>query len=105
MELSRERLERLSKALAAESEGFDATGFDAALVAARDTHAAATAASYSVGGESSQFLACGLLTHRCFETDPFFEQIRCDGPRLVPPPGTGLGCDELLEKLPWKALT
>jgi len=67
--------------------------------------AAATAASHAQGGESEEFLTCGLLTHRCFENDPFFEQIRCDGPRLVPPPGTGLGFDDLLEKLPWKVLT
>ncbi len=47
----------------------------------------------------------GLLTHRCFEPDPFFEQLGTDGPRLVPPPGTGLGFDELLESLPWKRLS
>lgn len=48
---------------------------------------------------------CGLLTHRCFETDPFFEQLSTDGPRLLPPPGRGLGFDDLLESLPWKRLT
>lgn len=47
---------------------------------------------------------CGLLTHECFEPDPFFEQLQSDGPRLVPPAGTGLGFDELLEGLPWKPL-
>ncbi len=49
-------------------------------------------------------LACGLLTHRCFENDEFFERIRCEGPRLLPVEGTGLGFDDLLEKLPWKRL-
>ncbi|MEX2579463.1 MAG: hypothetical protein WD342_10430 [Verrucomicrobiales bacterium] len=47
---------------------------------------------------------CGLLTHRCFEPDPFFDRIRTQGPRLLPPPGTGLGFDDLLDKLPWKRL-
>ncbi len=50
-------------------------------------------------------LTCGLLTHRCFEDDEFIEQIRCDGPRLLPVEGTGLGFDDLLEKLPWKCLS
>lgn len=48
---------------------------------------------------------CGLLTHDCFEPDPFFETIAVEGPRLVPPDGTGLGFDDLLEKLPWKRLS
>jgi len=48
---------------------------------------------------------CGLLTHRCFEPDPFFERIRSQGPHLQPPEGAGLGFDDLLEKLPWKRLT
>lgn len=47
----------------------------------------------------------GLLTHRCFEKDAFFERIRCEGPRLVAPGGCGLGFDDLLERLPWKRLT
>ena len=48
---------------------------------------------------------CGLLTHHCFASDAFSEQIETRGPRLIPPEGTGLGFDELLEKLPWKRLT
>ena len=51
-----------------------------------------------------QLGACGLLTHGCFEPDPFFEQLECEGSRLVPPHGTGLGFDDLLEALPWKPL-
>ncbi|MAS91913.1 MAG: hypothetical protein CMO55_01855 [Verrucomicrobiales bacterium] len=49
-------------------------------------------------------LACGLLTHRCFESDPFFDRIDCDGCRLLPVGGTGLGFDDLLDSLPWKHL-
>lgn len=55
--------------------------------------------------EGARLSECGLLTHRCFETDSFFEQLSTEGPRLVPPPGTGLGFDELLATLPWKRLT
>lgn len=55
--------------------------------------------------EGDRISECGLLTHRCFEPDPFFEQLGTDGPRLLPPAGTGLGFDELLESLPWKRLT
>lgn len=54
--------------------------------------------------EGNRFLGAGLLTHRCFETDEFFDQIQTDGPRLLSPGGTGLGFDELLEALPWKPL-
>lgn len=48
---------------------------------------------------------CGLITHHLFETDPFFERLSIQGSRLVPPGGTGLGFDDLLESLPWKPLT
>lgn len=47
---------------------------------------------------------CGLLTHTLFERDPFLERMRIDGTRLVPPGGTGVGFDDLLEDLPWKKL-
>lgn len=52
----------------------------------------------------SQLGDCGLLTQDAFEADPFFERLKADGPVLVPPPGTGLGFDDLLEDLPWKPL-
>lgn len=67
--------------------------------------AAAFASSAWESEERPPMLPCGLLTHRCFENDPFFERLRCDGPRLLPPGGTGLGFDDLLESLPWKRLT
>jgi O-succinylbenzoate synthase len=47
---------------------------------------------------------CGLMTHVLFDADPFIEAIRVDGARLLPPAGTGVGFDELLQHLPWKAL-
>lgn len=47
---------------------------------------------------------CGLVTHVLYEPDAFIERIRMDGARLVPPEGTGIGFDDLLERLPWKKL-
>lgn len=67
--------------------------------------AAAFASIVSADGSNGQLLPCGLLTHRCFENDAFFERLRCEGPRLLSPGGTGLGYDDLLGKLPWKRLT
>ncbi len=67
--------------------------------------AAAEASRLLAGAEGGRLLTCGLMTHRCFEPDPFFEQIRSEGPRLLAPGGTGLGFDDLLEGLPWTPLT
>ena len=47
----------------------------------------------------------GLFTHVLYESNEFIDAIRADGARLLPPPGTGIGFDELLERLPWKGLT
>jgi o-succinylbenzoate synthase len=46
----------------------------------------------------------GLFTHVLYEPDAFIEAIRADGARLLPPEGTGIGFDHLLEDLPWKRL-
>jgi O-succinylbenzoate synthase len=49
--------------------------------------------------------ACGLCTHTLFESDDFIDRVQLDDAnRLVPPEGTGLGFDDLLEKLAWKKL-
>ncbi|HEX7707285.1 MAG TPA: enolase C-terminal domain-like protein [Thermoanaerobaculia bacterium] len=47
---------------------------------------------------------CGLMTHVLFEPDAFIERITCDGAKLLPPGGTGVGFDDLLEALPWTRL-
>ena len=47
---------------------------------------------------------CGLMTHVLYEPDAFFGRIERDGARLLPPRGTGLGFDDLLERLPWKSI-
>lgn len=46
----------------------------------------------------------GLLTHRLFEPDAFAERLAAAGPDWTAPGGTGLGFDDLLEKLPWVSL-
>jgi O-succinylbenzoate synthase len=48
---------------------------------------------------------CGLMTHVLYEPDAFIDRIERDGARLLPPRGTGIGFDDLLEGLPWKTLT
>jgi O-succinylbenzoate synthase len=47
---------------------------------------------------------CGLQTHELFEADEFSERLGPARPRFSSPGGTGLGFDDLLEKLPWKLL-
>jgi len=61
--------------------------------------AAAEAANYA--GEVDE---CGLLTHWLFDPDEFLEALEVRDRRLVPPAGTGLGFDELLDALPWRKL-
>src|SRR5205814_8754121 len=41
---------------------------------------------------------CGLFTHVLYERNAFSEMIRSEGPRLLPPEGTGVGFDPLLER-------
>jgi o-succinylbenzoate synthase len=47
---------------------------------------------------------CGLMTHVLYEPDAFIERVQRDGARLLPPRGTGIGFDDLLEKLPWTSI-
>lgn len=47
---------------------------------------------------------CGLFTHVLYEPDAFLERVESDGARLLPPRGTGLGFDDLLENLPWQSI-
>lgn len=61
--------------------------------------AAYVAATHKTGAR------CGLMTHVLYEPDPFIERVEREGARLLPPKGTGIGFDELLENLPWKMLT
>ncbi len=48
---------------------------------------------------------CGLMTHVLYEPDAFLERVESDGSRLLPPAGTGIGFDDLLESLAWTTLT
>jgi len=47
---------------------------------------------------------CGLFTHVLYEPDAFIERIEADGARLLAPRGTGIGFDDLLERLSWKSI-
>lgn len=47
---------------------------------------------------------CGLMTHVLYESNEFIDGIRTDGARLLPPPGSGIGFDDLLEQIPWRRL-
>lgn len=47
---------------------------------------------------------CGLQTHHIFAPTDFAERLGRWSPEFKPPGGTGLGFDDLLEKLPWKRL-
>lgn len=66
-------------------------------------HAAAVAAELA-SREPDRVERCGLLTHVLFEKNEFSERMRAEGPRLLPPEGTGVGFDDLLTRLPWKKL-
>jgi O-succinylbenzoate synthase len=61
-------------------------------------------AAFIAATHADRVARCGLLTHTLFEKNDFIEQIRTDGARLVPPEGSGIGFDQLLETLPWKKL-
>lgn len=67
---------------------------------------AAWCAAREAEARPERVLLCGLVTHHLFAAngDPFLEGLGPPRPRLQPPPGTGLGWDDLLESLPWKPL-
>jgi O-succinylbenzoate synthase len=44
------------------------------------------------------------MTHVLYEPDAFIERIGMEGARLLPPKGTGVGFDDLLEKVRWTTL-
>jgi hypothetical protein len=45
----------------------------------------------------------GILSHHVFEPNTFSERLQQQGAVLVPPQGTGIGYDDLLETLDWKS--
>ena len=66
--------------------------------------AAAEAARLAQGPDGARMYESGLLTHRCFDSDEFFERVSVKECRYQSNGGTGLGFDDLLEGLPWKRL-
>ena len=66
---------------------------------------AAWCAAQEMARHPGRILLCGLVTHHLFDPeDPFIAALGPARPILVPPGGTGLGWNELLETLPWKVL-
>lgn len=53
----------------------------------------------------SRVETCGLQTHELFEPTEFSDRLGRAESRFRGPGGTGLGFDDLLEKLPWKRLS
>ncbi len=47
---------------------------------------------------------CGLLSHECYQSDPFIDSVHAVGVHLSPPGGTGFGFNNLLEGLQWQSL-
>jgi len=52
-----------------------------------------------------QIKTCGLLSHVCYQKDPFLNEVKNKGPFLMPTTGIGLGFNDLLEVLPWKKMS
>lgn len=47
---------------------------------------------------------CGLLTHHLFHDNDYTAQLKSVDSRLIPPQGTGIGFDQLLENEKWEPL-
>lgn len=61
-------------------------------------------AAWYAARHAARIRRCGVITHTLFEPDAFLDRMRVEGARLVPPAGTGVGFDDLLEALPWERL-
>lgn len=66
--------------------------------------AALIAARVSASAYGKRLGDCGLLTHTCFESNKYSDAIAIAGAKLIPPSGTGIGFDDLLEREDWKKL-
>jgi O-succinylbenzoate synthase len=51
-----------------------------------------------------QLLTCGLQFHDIYEGFSFQDQVRMDGPYILPPEGYGIGFDSLLANMKWDEL-
>lgn len=51
-----------------------------------------------------QLLTCGLQFHDIYEGFSFQDQVRMDGPYVLPPEGYGIGFDSLLSNMAWVEL-
>lgn len=89
-------------------EAAAARGQEVVVTSAMDHPLGQAFAAWEAGRLDLQFPGrtgvCGLQTHHLFEPDAFTEALGPWSPRFRAPEGTGLGFDELLEKLPWRRL-
>lgn len=51
-----------------------------------------------------QIMHCGILSHKCYQEDPFIKAVHSVGPQLIPTQGTGFGFDALLKEIQWQSL-
>lgn len=65
---------------------------------------AAFEASRLLAEKDGGALPCGLCTQHLYEPTAFSELLGAPAPVFRPAPGTGLGFDDLLETLDWRAL-
>lgn len=65
---------------------------------------AAYVAALCLSKDPDKIDLCGLLTHLVYQPNAFSEQLRMEGPVLIPPKGTGFGYDTLLSSLTWEVL-
>jgi o-succinylbenzoate synthase len=89
------------------ARGFVLPGFDGELVvtSSMDHPVGQFGAAYVAAKHAERVSArCGLFTHVLYEPDAFVDRVRADGARLLPPKGTGIGFDDLLEAQPWTRL-
>ena len=88
------------------AEAAAANGQQVVVTSYMDHPLGQTFAAWEAGRLALQFPGlvgtCGLQTHHLFEPDAFTEALGPWTPAFNAPPGTGLGFDDLLEKLPWK---
>lgn len=69
-------------------------------------HAVGVAHSLAVAGELKKYypntlLECGCLSNKAYKMDEFSMLIQTTGPYLKDIPGTGIGFNDLLEKIEW----
>jgi o-succinylbenzoate synthase len=87
----------------ARNERFPVSAKDVVVTSAMDHPVGQFGAAYVAATQHVE-PRCGLMTHVLYEPNAFIGATRVEGARLLPPEGTGIGFDDLLEKLSWTKL-